>query len=175
MVKIKKCTDGWCPEVQLSKEDNSDDINPRVSMTAGLAKSWYIDGIIVIWETNKGNDKEINYIFGYRPGGGVEENAERKLQNVKLKIGQTPFSRSTVVSYTVGGDSPSLREISQSRYVSLKIYDLSGCCIKTLVDGQKPAGAYNINLNANELKTGIYFVQLNIDTFKTTKKIILMR
>ncbi|MDD2889105.1 MAG: T9SS type A sorting domain-containing protein [bacterium] len=99
---------------------------------------------------------------------GVEEKLNPAKAGSKLKIEQNPFSKSTTISYAVG-------EVSQPRYVSLSLYDIAGKCVKTLVNEQKPAGTYNINLNANELKTGIYFLTLSTDTFETTKKLILIK
>ncbi|MFA5032216.1 MAG: T9SS type A sorting domain-containing protein [bacterium] len=85
-----------------------------------------------------------------------------------LQISQNPFSKSTVITYFVG-------EVSQPRYVSLAIYDLTGRCVKTLFNELKPAGSYSTTLNANELKTGVYFVRLTTGTTKLTKKLILMK
>ncbi|MDD5529522.1 MAG: T9SS type A sorting domain-containing protein [bacterium] len=94
--------------------------------------------------------------------------ATSRLGGPKLSISQNPFSKSTVISYTVG-------EVSQPRYVSLAIYDLTGRLIKTLANGEKPAGTYSTTLNAKDLKTGIYFVRLTAGTFKETRKLVLMK
>ncbi|MDD5528985.1 MAG: T9SS type A sorting domain-containing protein [bacterium] len=96
---------------------------------------------------------------------GVEEKLNIKNQISKLKIGQNPFVSTTTIRYSV------------PKYTStrLTIYDLSGRCVKTLVDGEKEAGSYSVNLNAKELKTGIYFVKLCVGSYKETKKIVLMK
>ncbi|MDD2889771.1 MAG: T9SS type A sorting domain-containing protein [bacterium] len=120
-------------------------------------------GFIIAGEKN-------NYVYLIRLGKetGVEEKSNIKNPSTTLRASQNPFSKSTIISYTVG-------EVSQPRYVSLKIYDITGSCVKTLVNEQKPAGNYSINLNAKELKAGIYFVTLSTGTSKTTKKLTVLK
>ena len=61
-----------------------------------------------------------------------------------------PFNPSTVISYQlpVGGD------------VMLKVYDILGNEIATLIDEFKPAGRYEVEYNASSLPSGVYFYQL---------------
>lgn len=103
---------------------------------------------------------------------GVEEtsNSDFGLRSADLKIGQNPFIRSTIISYKIPANFRS--RLTNTR---LTIYDLTGRCVKTLVDGEKEAGSYSISLNAKELKTGVYFVRLDAGTFKATKKITVIR
>jgi len=77
-----------------------------------------------------------------------------------------PFNPTTNIQYTIGS-----RE-----FISLKVYDLLGKEIATLVHEEKPAGDYKIELDASYLSSGIYFYQLRAgDNFTQTKKMILMR
>jgi hypothetical protein len=110
-------------------------------------------------------------ILKYHPYVGIEENWSEATSGTSrsggtaLEIFQNPFSHSTTIKFSVVGN----------RHVcSLQIYDISGQCVKTLVDKEKEAGNYSIVLNANELKTGIYFVKLSTENYSTTKKLILM-
>ena len=50
-----------------------------------------------------------------------------------------------------------------------------GKVIATLVNEEKPAGAYTVKFDATKLSTGIYFYQLQAGDFSETKKMILMR
>jgi len=65
--------------------------------------------------------------------------------------------------------------VSSKQFVSLKVYDVLGNEIATLVDEEKPRGSYEVNFNATELTSGIYFYQLIAGTFVQTKKMILLR
>jgi len=58
---------------------------------------------------------------------------------------------------------------------SLKIYDILGNEVATLVNEEKPAGEYEVEFNAAGLPGGIYFYQLNSGSFSSVKKMILMK
>jgi hypothetical protein len=76
-----------------------------------------------------------------------------------------PFNKSTTIKY----------ELSHRQMVSLKVYDVFGNEIVTLVNGVKPSGNYEVSYNASSLTPGIYFYQLQADNFVETKKMILSR
>lgn len=80
-----------------------------------------------------------------------------------------PFNPSTRIQY----------QISSSSYVTLKVYDVIGNEVATLVDEYKPAGRYEVEINASSgilnLTSGIYFYRLKASDFTATKKMILLR
>jgi len=59
--------------------------------------------------------------------------------------------------------------------VTLKVYDLLGREIATLVNEEKPAGNYEIDFDAKTLPSGVYFYQLKAGEFVSTKKMILIK
>ena len=59
--------------------------------------------------------------------------------------------------------------------VQLKIYDILGNEIETLVNEEKPTGTYEISWYAEWLQSGIYFYRLQAGDFIETKKIILLK
>jgi hypothetical protein len=65
--------------------------------------------------------------------------------------------------------------ISDFGFVSLKVFDLLGREIATLVNGEKKAGKYEITFNAENLPSGIYFYRLHTADGMITKKMILMK
>jgi len=65
--------------------------------------------------------------------------------------------------------------MSKKEEVSLKIYDISGREIKTLVDGRLEAGYHTIRLDGKNLPSGIYFARLVTDNYEATKKLVLMK
>jgi len=58
---------------------------------------------------------------------------------------------------------------------TLKIYDLLGREVATLVDEYKPAGSYEVEFDASDLSSGVYFYRLQAGEFADTKKLILMK
>jgi hypothetical protein len=76
-----------------------------------------------------------------------------------------PFNPSTQISYS----------IPNSEFVSLKIYDVLGREVTTLVNGVQSASNYSVNFDAGKLSSGIYFYTLKAGNFVETKKMLLLR
>jgi photosystem II stability/assembly factor-like uncharacterized protein len=83
-----------------------------------------------------------------------------------------PFNPSTSIRYNV--PSVTLSEVEGSR-VSLKVYDVIGNEVATLVNEEKPAGSYEVKFDATGLSSGIYFYKLQAGRLVETKKMILMK
>jgi len=76
-----------------------------------------------------------------------------------------PFNPSTNIRYS----------IPQSSKATIKIFDVLGNEIETLVNEEKPAGEYEVKFGGRGLSSGIYFYQLKAGSFIQTKKMILLR
>jgi len=76
-----------------------------------------------------------------------------------------PFNPTTNISYS----------ISKSDFASLKIYDMLGREIYTLVNEHQAANTYNVKFNAKEVPSGIYYYRLIAGNFTETKKLIIMK
>jgi aminopeptidase N len=86
-----------------------------------------------------------------------------------------PFNPSTTIKYQIPGNS----------FVTLKVYDVLGNEIKTLVNEEKPAGSYEVEFsalggsasggNALNLASGIYLYRLQAGDYAETKKMVLLR
>ena len=76
-----------------------------------------------------------------------------------------PFNPSTRIEYSV----PS------SEFVSLKIYDILGNEVATLVNEQKSAGNYEVKFNASSLTTGMYIYKINAGSFTKVRKMMLVK
>ena len=76
-----------------------------------------------------------------------------------------PFNPSTSIQYAVGSQ----------QFVSLKVYDVLGNEIATLVNEELPAGEYDLNIDATGLPSGLYFYQLKAGNFIETKKMVLLK
>jgi len=83
-----------------------------------------------------------------------------------------PFNPSTIIQYEIG----SLPEGKTSRqFVQLKVYDLLGNEVATLVNEEKEAGKYEVEFNAAHLASGVYYYKLEAGDFFQVKKMILMK
>jgi hypothetical protein len=60
-------------------------------------------------------------------------------------------------------------------YVSLKVFNLLGQEVATLLNEQKAQGTYRVMWDASGLASGVYFYRLHGDGFVATKKLLLMR
>ena len=83
-----------------------------------------------------------------------------------------PFNPLTTIRYSI--PNVTLSGVEGSR-VQLKIYDVLGNAVATLVDEYKPAGDYEIEFNAAKYTSGIYFYRLQAGSFVETKKMILLK
>ncbi len=76
-----------------------------------------------------------------------------------------PFNPTTTIRYSVPSASK----------VSLKVFDLLGRQVQTLVDETQMPGQYTVTLDARTLSSGVYFYRLNAGSFSQTKKLVLMK
>ena len=76
-----------------------------------------------------------------------------------------PFNPSTNLQYT----------ISSKQFITLKVYDVLGDEIATLVKEEKLAGTYVVKFSGTGLPSGIYFYRINAGKFISTKKMVLLR
>lgn len=65
--------------------------------------------------------------------------------------------------------------ISNFGFVSLKVYDVLGNEVKTLINENKPAGRYTVTFDGSNLSSGIYFYKLESGSFIETKRMILLK
>jgi hypothetical protein len=59
--------------------------------------------------------------------------------------------------------------------VSLKVYDVLGNEVASLVDEQQSAGRYEVTFDGSNLSSGVYFYTLKAGDFTSTKKLVLMK
>ena len=76
-----------------------------------------------------------------------------------------PFNPSTSIQYAIGS----------RQFVQLKVYDVLGNEIITLVNEYKPAGTYEVEFDGIDLPSGFYFYTVRAGDFSKTKKMILMK
>ncbi|MDD5530203.1 MAG: S8 family serine peptidase [bacterium] len=95
---------------------------------------------------------------------GVEENSIPKVFALSSP-NPNPFTNHTTLMYQIPATSK----------VSLRLYDLTGRCVKALVDGEKVPGYYKVDLKSKDYPAGIYFAKFAAGSYKETKKLVLMK
>jgi endo-1,4-beta-xylanase len=76
-----------------------------------------------------------------------------------------PFNPSTTIRYS----------ITHTTNVTLKVFDMLGREVQTLVNTQQAPGQYSVTLKAQNLGSGVYFYRINAGTFTETKKLMLLK
>ena len=95
---------------------------------------------------------------------GVNDNT----QPFTFKLNQNypnPFNPTTTISYT----------IPKSSYVTLKVYDILGNEVSTLVNGEKSAGNYQLKFDGSKLASGVYFYRITAGNKTDVKKLLLTK
>ena len=118
-----------------------------------------------------------NYLFVTTQSGGVFRKALANITGINEAVANTPhffnlfqnypnpFNPTTVIHY----------QVPVSSHVTLKVYDVIGKEVATLVDDEKLSGSYIINFEDPRLASGIYFYTIKAGKYVETKKMILMR
>ena len=101
-------------------------------------------------------------------GGLTFTNQEINETPSKYSLGQNypnPFNSRTVVSFSLPVDSK----------ISIKVYDLMGREIQTLVNERLQAGTYETTFDGSRLTSGVYFYRLVTDGYSETKRMLLIK
>lgn len=106
------------------------------------------------YKLNDGNNQDVNSKDNQIP---KEYALEQNYPN--------PFNPTTNIKYSVSADS----------HVKLKIYDILGKEITTLVNEQKAPGYYTVQFDASKLASGIYFYRMEAGQFVQSKKLLLVK
>jgi hypothetical protein len=108
------------------------------------------------------------------PSSVLGDESSATLDNFLLEQNYpNPFNPSTKIKFTISYVIASVAK--QSQLVTLKVYNVLGKEVATLVNEELTAGEHEVTFDASNLPSGIYFYQLNADNFNETKKMILMK
>ena len=118
---------------------------------------------------------EITSWFSYIPGyeysvyyNGITDVKEKVATPSKYTLEQNypnPFNPSTKISYS----------LPKATHVSLKVYDVLGNEITTLVNKNQSAGNYKVNFDASNLTSGVYFYKISTNNFSQVRKMMLLK
>lgn len=106
--------------------------------------------------------KKISAVTDVKNFINIKRNPERYVLDQNYP---NPFNPSTVINYSLPKDG----------FVELRVFDVLGREVTTLVNEEKKAGTYKMTFNAAHLSSGIYFYRLKTGKFSETKKFILLK
>ncbi|MDP4115647.1 MAG: endonuclease [Bacteroidota bacterium] len=105
-----------------------------------------------------------NGTFKYSPT--VEINYKQLLKGYYLDQNYpNPFNPTTNINFT----------LANNEFVTLKIYDLLGREVKTLINGVTTAGDHSVQLNGNDMVSGVYIYKISAGSFNATRKLTLIK
>ena len=112
-------------------------------------------------------------IFAALEDGTVLELESGNLSNFDInnnifKLNQSypnPFNPTTTINY----------QIKQYSNIDINIYDINGRLVENLFNGFKSEGSYSIDWNASNIPSGVYFLNMNANSFSSTQKLMLVK
>jgi hypothetical protein len=116
------------------------------------ADGWYVDDVVLT-------------SYCTSPLVGVTSNPVVPLTYALAQNYPNPFNPKTVITY----------QIPEQTFVTLKVYNLIGQEVATLVNEKKEAGSYDIEFDGSNLASGMYFYKITSGDFTDVKKMILVK
>jgi hypothetical protein len=147
----------WHPQ-WLSKDSNKTYLNDFLDYISNRTNIWYVNlGHLYLYHFLQGEDSLENI---------TKIDLTTTPSNFQLYQNYpNPFNPNTSISYS----------LSSNGYATLKIYDVLGREIVTLVNGFISKGIYKTTFNASRFPSGVYIYQLKTGDFFSSKKMVLMK
>jgi hypothetical protein len=107
------------------------------------------------------------WLYSFQTGSSsvAESVSQSKSQLRLLPNYPNPFNPSTTISFT----------LPRTENITLKVYEMLGREVATLVEGREEAGEHSVKWNAESFASGVYFYQIKAGGFVDTKKLLLIR
>ena len=146
-----------------------------------------VDFTYLIPQITKGNN--INFWFDYKDSKGnsyrepligmyqwkdADHNVFTSLDESMMKLPKEFFLAQNYPN-PFNGFSQIIFNVPLKSFVSIKVYDLLGRKVKTLVSENLKAGIHNVNISSDNLSSGVYFYQLKSKSTSITKKLIILK
>ena len=166
-IYYKLSTDGgssWGTDVRLT---NSPDYSliPSIAINASTVN--------VMWHDRRDGPYSSEIYYKKNPTGNVTginySNLEIPENFTLLQNYPNPFNPTTVIRYSIPEGTG--RDLS----VQLKVYDLNGKEVASLVNDKQSAGSYSVEFDGSKFASGVYFYTLSVGEFKETRKMLLVK
>jgi hypothetical protein len=138
--------------------------NPSISPLSFFIGDKKSEGFIV-WESDRTGRYHI-YSRGYYWEQTAVSESTPPASDYRLEQNYpNPLNPSTVISY----------QLPVNSFVTLKIYDVLGREIQTLINERQNLGSHSVTFDASNLSSGVYFYRLQAGTYSETKKLMLLK
>jgi Secretion system C-terminal sorting domain len=119
------------------------------------------------WRENIASDSSVDaYVVDFRSFLGIKAGQAGVSSGYELLQNYpNPFNPTTAISY----------ELSANRYVMLKVYDVLGREVATLVNGRQNAGSYTVIFDGRGFPSGVYICRMCAGSFSDTRKMVLVK
>jgi hypothetical protein len=123
------------------------------------------------------------YTTWYLPGPANPPAAASEFLGINLECGVVNAQEDLPSSYQLGDAYPNPFNptttisfaLPQAGQVCLKVHNMQGAEMATLVNGLVPAGSYDMTWDATNLSSGVYFYTLDVGNFSDTRKMVLLK
>lgn len=164
-------------ELQLAENPNFQDAKTFSSAKSNMQVDGLVGGKSYFWKVrSKGSNGNTSYYSGtgqFKVNSSVTEVEDKGVIPTQFDLSQNypnPFNPTTRITYS----------LPQNSYVTIKIFDMLGQEIRTLVNNEMNAGKYSIDWNAdndlgNKVTSGMYIYRITAGNFVSTKKMVLIK
>ncbi|MEE9429604.1 MAG: lamin tail domain-containing protein [Melioribacteraceae bacterium] len=130
------------------------------------------------------DDGENEWTSSLSPSPGISNNPLTDIKQTEVftefKLFQNypnPFNPTTKIKFTIPNVSSNISNVASkfSSRITLKIYNVLGKEVATLVNKQQEQGSYEVTFNASSLASGVYYYQIRTENFVQTKKMLLLK
>ncbi len=152
------------------------DVGAFVSYNGGTSWQPIADGLPVVSVYDMKIHRQENYLAIGTHGRSMYKVDLNQSVDVKQKTNQlrgfnlsqnypNPFNPSTNLSFVIGNSS----------FVTLKVYDVLGNEVATLVNEEKSPGTYKVNFSAQNLSSGVYYYSITAGSYTKSMKMVLLK
>jgi hypothetical protein len=130
-----------------------------------------------LWQDWDGSDwvNVDKSIYSYIPTDVRESTGEFNDYSLSNNF-PNPFNPTTTIRYTIpSAIATPLERGKQSQLITLKVYDVLGKEVATLVNEEKPSGSYEVTWYAENLPSGVYLYQIIAGNYLESKKMVLIK
>lgn len=134
------------------------DVNPYTQLLG-------YDTVMIFWEHQIQTGSQIWWVKEHTLVSGIDKKADNPNRFFLAQNYPNPFNPQTKIVYN----------LAKTSFVEIKIFDVTGREVKTLVKKEQTANQYAVTFNAAHLASGIYYYRIKAGDFVQTKKMVLLR